>query len=255
MAKVIAIANLKGGVGKTSTALALAGGLLQRGQRVLVVDLDGQENISYIMRADMEALTVYDVLTGKATAAEATQHTEQGDIIPATVKLVLADINITGNGCKMRLRAAIEPIKGSYDYIIIDTPPSLGVLTQNALTAADGLIIPLTADILSLKGVEQMGAAVEAIRLQGNPALQIYGLLLTRFNARAVLNRHVVEAAGYLARTLQTRLFETYIRDGIAIREAQANRKSMYTTKSKPAADYNAFVSEFLTAERGQGNE
>ena len=252
MARVVTISNRKGGASKTTTALGLAGGLSRKGQRVLCIDLDGQENLTYIMGADMESPTIYDVLMKGVPASEAIQHTEQGDVIPASDQLELIDIELTGKDGTALLRNAIKPVKDKYDYVIVDTPPALGISTITALAASDGVIIPLQADILSLNGLAQMGNIIDAIRRQGNASLQIYGLLLTRFNSRAVLNRAISEAFKDAAANLNTRLFKTCIREGIAIREAQAQRKSMYTGKSNPVTDFSAWTDEFLRIVEGK---
>ena len=252
MARVVTISNRKGGASKTTTALGLAGGLSRKGRKVLCIDLDGQENLTYIMGADMEGPTIYDVLMKGVPASEGIQHTEQGDVIPASDQLELIDIELTGKDGTALLRNAIKPVKDKYDYVIVDTPPALGISTITALAASDGVIIPLQADILSLNGLAQMGNIIEAIRQQGNASLQIYGLLLTRFNSRAVLNRAISEALNDAAANLNTRLFKTCIREGISIREAQAQRKSMYAGKSNPVTDFSAWIDEFLGIVEGK---
>ncbi len=183
---------------------------------------------------------------------EGIRHTEQGDVLPASDRLELIDMELMGQDGTALLRNAIEPIKGKYDYVIVDTPPALGISTITALAASDGVVIPLQADILSLNGLAQMGNIIDAIRRQGNTSLQIYGLLLTRFNSRTVLNRAISDAFKEAATNLNTRVFKTCIREGIAIREAQAQRKSIYSVKSNPVADFSAWTDEFLRMVEGK---
>ena len=135
MLEIIAISNQKGGVGKSTTANALGAGLFHKGFKVLYVDLDAQGNLSYSMGASNKAISSLEVLTGTATAREAIVHTPQGDLIPASPALASADITLKDTGREYRLKEALEPILGDYDYIVLDTPPALGTLTINALTA------------------------------------------------------------------------------------------------------------------------
>ena len=148
----------------------------------------------------------------------------------------------------MRLKSALEAIAKSYDFIIIDTPPALGILTINALTAADGVIIPAQASIYSLQGIGQLAATIKAVQQHTNPALQIYGILITRYNGRAILSRDISELLTDTAEQLKTKVFETRIREAIAIKEAQAHRQNIfdYAAKTNPAKDYNAFIDELL---------
>ena len=145
MKEIIAIVNRRGGVGKTATAHAIGAGLTKRGYKTLYIDLDSQCNLSYDTGAKATRLTSMEVLSGTATAKEAIQHSQGGDIIPASPSLAVADTAIDGTGKEYRLKEALEPIAGDYDYIIIDTPPALGVLTVNALTACNSAIIPAQA--------------------------------------------------------------------------------------------------------------
>ena len=149
--ETIAIINQKGGVGKSTTASAIGGGFLREGAKVLFIDLDAQCNLSYLLEADLTQESALDVLQGNASAADAVQHTAQGDIIAASPALAGADIAITATGKEYRLKEALEALAGQYDYCVIDTPPALGVLTINALTACHGCIIPAQADFPSIR--------------------------------------------------------------------------------------------------------
>ena len=246
--KVITITKQKGGTGKTTTAAAVAAGLILKGYKVLSIDLDAQCNLSYSQKAEMGKKTILGVLIGEVDIAEAIQSTPQGDIIPSTKALAGADAFIIGTGKEYRLKEALRPLMGKYDFVIIDTPPALGILTVNALTASSRVIIPIQADIYSLHGVGQLNETILPVKQYCNPDLHIEGLLLTRFSPRSVLSREIIDIASNLAENLNTKLFESKIREGIAIKEAQLIRKSIfsYAPKSNPACDYDSFVNELL---------
>lgn len=247
--ETIAIINRKGGVGKTATAQALGAGLKKKGSKVLYVDLDSQTNLTYGLEADPEQHSSMDVLTGSAKAADAIQHTAQGDIIPASEDLAGADAVIKDTGKEYRLREALEDLAGSYDYAIIDTPAALGTLTVNALTAAQSIIIPVQADIYSLQGIGQLNQTIEAVKKYCNPALYIKGILITRYNGRAILSKDMQSNFEEAAAQLNTKLYKTPIRECISIKEAQASQQDIYSyaPKSNAAKDYNAFIEEFLS--------
>lgn len=242
MKKVIAIINQKGGVGKSTTAEALAAGLHLKGYRVLSIDLDAQANLSYTAGASTNGATVLGVLTGEVKAADAIQQTATGDIIAASKALAGADAFISDTGKEYRLKEALEPISGAYDFIISDTPPALGILTINALTACDSVIIPAQADIYSLQGIEQLAETMKPVKKYCNPALSIEGILLTRYSPRSILSREVAELAEQLAARLETRLFKATIRDAVAVKEAQISQESIfnYAPKAKVTEDYKA---------------
>jgi chromosome partitioning protein len=246
--EVIAIINQKGGVGKSTTALALGAGLFLKGYKVLFVDTDAQGNLTDTAEADNSETTVMELLTGEAQAKETIQQGERWDIISSSPSLAGADMTITGKGREYKLKKAIELIKGEYDYIIIDTPPVLGILMVNALTACDIAIIPTQADRYSLKGIAQLHATIETIKKHSNPTLRIKGILLTRYSPRAVLSRDIAEVIDQTAQKLQTKLFKAKIREAIAIKESQAQRVDIfaYAPKSNAAKDYDAFIDELL---------
>lgn len=248
---IYAIINQKGGVGKSTTAHAVAAGLSLKGYRVLAVDMDAQMNLSYTYRADTEGATVLSMLLGEATAKDVIQHTEDGDIIPASKALAGADAFISSTGKEYKLREALEPVKKSYDYIILDTPPALGILTINALTACDSIIIPAQADIYSIQGIAQLVETMRPVQKYCNPALRIEGILLTRYSNRTVLSREVAEMIEQQAAVLGTKVFHTTIREAVAVKEAQITRNSLYryAPKAKVTEDYRAFVDE-LTGKR-----
>ena len=247
--ETIAIVNRKGGVGKTATAHALGAGLAKAGKRVLFVDLDSQGNLTFALGADPAGPSSLDVLTGKAQTAQAIQHTAQGDIIAAAESLALADSTITGMGKEYRLSEALDGARAMYDYIIIDTPAQLGTLTINALTAADSAIIPVQAEIYSLQGVGLLYDAIAAVKKYCNKGLKIRGILITRYNRRAIISRDMRESLEDLAEKLGTIVYSTEIRESISIKEAAAVRQDVfsYAPKSNAAADYKAFLNEVLS--------
>ena len=249
--KTIAIINQKGGVGKSTTASQLASGLSLKGYRTLSVDLDAQGNLSYTAGAKTDGATALGVLTGEVKTEDAIQHTQSGDIIPANKALAGADAFIADTGKEYRLKEALESVSGSYDFCIIDTPPALGILTINALTACDSVIIPAQADIYSLQGIEQLAETMKPVKKYCNPALAIEGILLTRYSPRSVLSRDIADLAEQLAEKLGTKLFKATIREAIAVKEAQISQQSLfaYAPKAKVTEDYTAFVEEVLRGE------
>ena len=240
---ILAIANQKGGTGKSTTAAALAQAAAHRGRRVLAVDLDPQGNLSYFLAADVNRPGAFEVLDG-LPAADAIQATAGGlDVIPASWNLQTIT---SSKGSARRLKAALKPVAGRYDLIIIDTPPTAGELQYNALMAADSLIIPLQADIVGLQGFYQMADTARQIQ-QSNPDLTITGYILTRSGGRSTLARQ-------LADTIQARAqemcipFLKAIREAVAISEAQTLQRSLYeyAPRSKPAADYLELLDKLL---------
>ena len=243
--EIIAIVSRKGGVGKTETARELGAGLMRKGFKVLFIDLDSQCNLSQGLRSSAGDSSL-DVLTGATTAAEAIQHTEQGDIIPAAEALAGADAIISGTGKEYRLKEAVDGLQ--YDYIIIDTPAALGTLTVNALTAANSAIVPVQADEDSLQGIAQLNRTIEAVKKYCNHGLYIRGILITRYNGRAVHSRDMRANLEEIAAQLNTRLYSAPIRECVALRESKTAQQNIfeYAPRSNGAHDYEAFINEFL---------
>lgn len=249
--KIFAVINQKGGVGKSTTALALGAGLTLKGFSALYVDLDAQGNLSYTMEANTESYNIMGVLQNPETIKSEVQHTTNGDILAYYPTLSGADATITQTGKEYRLREALESIYEEYDYCIIDTPPALGILTVNALTACTGVIIPAQADIYSLQGINQLSGALQTVKKYCNPKLSITGILLTRYNGRAVIRREAAEMLEQTAKNLNTKLFRARIRECVALVEAQAAKQDIfsYAPKSNAATDYKMFVDEILEEE------
>lgn len=248
MATVLTVTQQKGGTGKTTTAHAIGAGIARKGGKVLYIDLDPQGNLSYTLNADTSKPGTLEILTRKVSIAAAVQHTPQGDIIPAGQALATAEMVLTQTGKEHRLAEAIKQLENIYTYIIIDTPPALGILTINALTAADDVIIPCQADAYSIQATGQIADTIATVRQYCNPKLKIAGLLLTRYNNRQILTRDIAELLERAAATLETKVFKTRIRETVIIREAQAQQKDIYTysPKSNAASDYAAIVQEYL---------
>ena len=247
---IVAVANQKGGVGKTTTAQALAAGLAERKYRVLGIDLDPQGNFSTACGAEnYNVPTVYEVMKRTADIVEAIQHMKGGyDVVPANIMLAGAEQELSQTGKEHRLKEAISAVVGNYDFVVIDTPPSLGVLTVNAFTCATDILIPTTAGIFATAGISQLNETVGSVQRYCNPGVKIRGILFTRFNPRANISRQIKELTEQLSEYISAPIYQTYIRAGVVVEEAQANRADIfdYAEKSTVAEDYRAFIEEFL---------
>ncbi len=252
MAKVIALTNQKGGVGKTTTCCAVCGGLSEMGKRVLAIDLDPQGNLSFSLGTESEdAYTIYDVFKGNCDIEDAIQHGDICDVISSNILLSGVELELTGVGREYILREQLDTIKDKYDYVILDTPPALSVLTINAYTAADGLVIPMLCEILSLQGIAQLKQTIFAVQRYYNKDLKVEGILLNKYNPRLTLTKDVEDLAGVIAMQLDTKIFKSRISASVCIAEAPAHGESVitYSPKSKSAQEYKAFITE-LTGER-----
>lgn len=244
--KVISIANQKGGVSKTTTAQAITELWNQEGKKTLAVDLDPQGNLTFAMGVDIENNpTIYNVLKGELNINDILQHTHLGDMLPANLLLSGSDMEFTSTGREYLLRESIQDISYEYDYLIIDCPPSLSILTINAFTASDYIVIPAISDVFSLQGMGQLNNTIQKVIKYCNPNLKIAGILLTKFNSRTNLSNHIKFMLDGFTENMNTKLFSTYIRNSVSIQEGQFQRESLVAySKSNAMDDYKKFIKE-----------
>lgn len=255
---VFTIANQKGGIGKTTTALCLGAELESKGFKVLYIDLDKQNDTSRTLRADRTHKGVYEMLAEKTPASDLIQITENGNHVISgndTVAVIDTELSKPQNqiGKEYRLKESLSSVKDSYDYAIIDTATDLNPATINALTGTDYLIITTTADAFSNEGMITLLNIADVIRQYTNKDLKTAGILLTRYNQRSNINKAIKEEISAIARQYGVKVFDTYIRENIAIRESQALRLPIteYAPKSNGNKDYLAFTNELLKDIKG----
>jgi chromosome partitioning protein len=254
MGKVIAIFNQKGGVGKTTTNINLAACLALKGKKILVIDMDPQGNTTSGLGIQKRGLhyTSYDLLIEENLDTEAVilkTTTKNLDIIPASVDLAGAEIELVQlEGREGRLKRAIDQVRDRYDYIFIDCPPSLGLLTINSLTAVNSVLIPIQCEFYALEGVSQLVSTVNLVKRSLNPGLQIQGVILSMFDGRTNLSLQVVEE---VKRFFGDKLYNTVIPRNVRLAEAPSYGLPItsYDPKSKGAKAYLAFAAEFLRME------
>ncbi|OGI37395.1 MAG: hypothetical protein A2V91_04045 [Candidatus Muproteobacteria bacterium RBG_16_64_10] len=252
MGKVVAIANQKGGVGKTTTGINLAASLVKTRRRVLLIDLDPQGNATMGSGVDKERVNggSYEVILGLDTIAQVRITTDSGyDLIPANNHLSGAEVELVElDRRERRLRAAIEAVRSQYDFILIDCPPSLSLLTVNALTAADSIMIPMQCEYYALEGLTALMNTVRKVREALNPRLEIEGLLRTMFDPRNNLDN---EVSAQLKEHFGDKLYRTIIPRNVRLAEAPSHGKPVitYDMQSKGAQAYLALAGEMLRRE------
>lgn len=253
--RITTVLNQKGGTGKTTSAHTLAAGLNLKGYKALVIDADPQGNITYAMQGNPLKTGLYALLRGNADAMDAIQHTAQGDIIASCLDLAGADMEFTQQGREYLLKEALERLDREYSHIIIDSPPALGILSVNALTASNDVIIPVCADMYSLQGLQQLLATIARVRKYSNQTLNVSGVLITRKGQRTNAAQAMQEQIQRSADAAGLYLYRATIREAVAIREAQILQTNIFehAPTAKVTADYSAFIDEYIAQEAREG--
>ena len=253
MGRVIAVANQKGGVGKTTTAINLSACLAEKGQKVLAIDMDPQGNMTSGLGIDKDEVekNIYDLMIGQVGVEEVLQKEaiENLDVIPTSIDLSAAEIELIGVDDKeFIIRNAVAPIKDNYDYIIIDCPPSLSMLTINAMTTADSVLVPIQCEYYALEGLSQLIHTVELVKERLNPILEIEGVVFTMYDARTNLSLQVVEN---VKENLDQNIYKTIIPRNVRLAEAPSYGKpiNLYDSRSTGAESYRLLAEEVIGRE------
>lgn len=247
MTRIIAMSNHKGGVGKTTSTVNIGSGLSagKHGKRVLLIDLDPQANLSQSLDVIEPDRTIYGSLRGDYPLTPV-ELTDKLHVVPSTLDLSGAEIELSAEaGREFILKNLIEPLKKKYDYILIDCPPSLGLLTVNALAAADQVYIPVQTQYLALQGLTKLTQVVDKVQQRLNKKLQVGGVILTQFDGRCTLDRDVAESIG---KYFKDKVFKTKIRNSVVLAEAPSQGKDIfaYDAKSRGAEDYASLCDEIV---------
>ncbi len=249
--KIISVSNVKGGVGKTSTAAILSAGLTQRGNNVLMIDSDPQTNLTmcFLPEPPDGTPSIYHVYAdGKSLDEVRTSIKENLDLIIGDFELCNADMQFLKAGRLKMLRKAIKSIKSDYDFIVIDTPPNLGILSLNAFLVSDYIIVPMAADSFSLKGVRLLKQTLDEVTEETEKAVSVTGLLLTKYTNRTNVSKLLEKSINSAAELLGTKVFGSRIRQATVLQESQVAKVDLleYAPKAPVTLDYQAFIDEFL---------
>lgn len=250
--RVISFVNQKGGVAKTTSCVNIGASLADQGRRVLLVDLDAQGSLSTstgLKEIGADELTVYEVLKGADIREAVRTLSDDLAVVPTDIRLSGAEIELSSvPGREFLLREALTAFEDVFDYVLIDCPPSLGVLTLIALTASDGVIVPVKADYLALKGMSQLVDVINVVKRRMNPGLEIVGVIATFFNSRRNLDQQIVDQ---IETFFPGKLFETKISQNTALAEAPSQGKNIfeYDSRSKGAQQYKALAEELIERE------
>ena len=249
--KIISVSNVKGGVGKTSTAAILSAGLTQRGNSVLMIDSDPQTNLTmcFLPEPPDGTPSIYHVYAdGKSLDEVKTSIKENLDLIIGDFELCNADMQFLKAGRLKMLRKAIKGIKSDYDFIVIDTPPNLGILSLNAFLVSDYIIVPMAADSFSLKGVRLLKQTLDEVTEETEKAVSVTGLLLTKYTNRTNVSKLLEKSINSAAELLDTKVFNSRIRQATVLQESQVAKVDLleYAPKAPVTLDYQAFIDEFL---------
>lgn len=252
MGIVISLLNHKGGVGKTTSTINIGAGLVELGKRVLLIDLDPQANLTISLGIPRQKFTIYEALRGESDLMPY-NHRPNLDIITSSLDLSGAEMELINEaGREYILRELINQVLDDYDYVLLDCPPSLGLLTLNALTSSRYVIIPLQAEFLAVQGLAKIKQVIDKVRMRLNKQLEMAGVVATMYDSRRVLNRDVVDT---IHKYFGDKVFKTYIRDTVALAEAPAQRKDIfqYSPRSNGATDYLELSKEVVA--RTQKND
>lgn len=252
--KTIVFTNKKGGVGKSTSALCTAAYLSQLGKSVLAIDMDSQANFTQASSGEEGVKGVFDFLKGEAFE-KVVQHGTKYDFIGADKRLSKASSEFDDIGKEHLLEGALKDVSG-YDYVVIDTPPSMEILTLNALTAADDIIICCQSDGFSVAGLADMKRNIEGVQKWYNSRLVIAGILLTRYNPRTQISKQLANVFAGAAASMNTKVFRAFIRENTALKEAAVMKQDIFSYRpdSNGAKDYAAFVDEYLSAKESVEN-
>lgn len=247
MTTIISISNHKGGVGKTTSVVNIGFGLAQQGKKVLLIDIDAQANLSQSLGVEDTSQSIYNALKGeiKLPILEVESNLY---LVPSSLDLAAAEVELSSRFSRETiLKKLLDEVKNNFDYIIIDCPPSLGLITVNAFAASDKVLIPLQAQYLAMRGMDKLTDFIDLVQKNINPGLKLGGVFITQFDGRKILNRDIATSVKQVFG--ESKFFKTIIRENISLAEAPASNSSIfkYAPKSNGAEDYANLVEEIMS--------